>query len=340
MDVGLALPQYDYAVPEGEKLPWSGVVSWAERAEARGFASLWLADHLFLGIEKYGGPPGRHFGFDPLVGLAALARRTTRCRLGTLVVCAQLRPPTVLAKALATLDVVSGGRLTVGLGAGWYEPEYEAAGLAFERPGVRLSQLAEAVDIVKEMLGGAPVTHEGRHYRAVAARCLPPPLQRPRPPVWVGGKGDRLLEICARHADGWNTVWSWTREAYAERVYRLHAACDRAGRDPATVQLSLGLTALVGESPSDLARRYEDLKVRTPRGVLDGVTLDQWRRGRLVGTVDEVREQLEGWAASGVATLIVGAGALPFAGASIEEVDLLASACNLEAPCPTSEHPN
>jgi probable F420-dependent oxidoreductase len=332
MDIGLALPQFDFSVPGEQPLRWRTVLHWATTAEALGFDSVWVADHLFFSIEKYGGPPGEHGVFDPIVVLGALARATSRVRLGTLVLCAQLRPPMVLAKALATLDVVSGGRVTVGLGAGWYEREYVVAGIPFERPGVRLAQLAEVVQIVKRLLAGDEVTFRGRHYQVIGARLRPAARQRPRPPIWVGGKGDALLGVCAAHADGWNTVWSWTFDAYRERAAVLDAACERAGRDPDAVARSLGLFALVGETPSDLARRYERLQGLTPAGVLDGVPLAEWRQGRLVGTVEEVREQLQQWEALGISTLIVGAGALPFVVASPDDGEMLAAACSLEAP--------
>jgi probable F420-dependent oxidoreductase len=332
MDIGLALPQFDFSVPGERPLRWATVLRWARSAEALGFHSVWLADHLFFSVEKYGGPPGEHGVLDPIVVLGALARATSRVRLGTLVLCAQLRPPVVLAKAVATLDVVSEGRVTVGLGAGWYEPEYVAAGIAFERPGVRLAQLAEVVQIVKPLLAGDELTFGGRHYQVNGARVRPPARQRPRPPIWIGGRGDGLLRVCARHADGWNTVWTWTFDAYRERAAVLDAACEQAGRDPASVARSLGLFALVGESPSDLASRYERLQRLTPPGVLDHVPLAEWRRGRLVGTVDEVREQLRGWEALGVSTLVVGAGALPFVVASPDDVEMLAAACSLGAP--------
>jgi len=332
MDIGLALPQFDFSVPGEQPLRWATVRQWGTRAEALGFHSVWLADHLFFSIEKYGGPRREHGGFDPVVVLGALARATSRVRLGTLVLCAQLRPPAVLAKALATVDVVSNGRLTVGLGAGWYEPEYAAAGIAFERPGLRLAQLAEVVQIVKPLLAGEELSFRGRHYQVNGARVRPPARQRPRPPVWVGGKGDRLLRVCARHADGWNTVWSWTFASYRKRAAILDAECERAGRDPADVARSLGLFALVGETPSDLARRYERLQRLTPPGVLDDVPLDEWRQGRLVGTVGEVSEQVHGWEALGVSTLIVGAGALPFVVASPDDVEMLAAACSLGTP--------
>jgi probable F420-dependent oxidoreductase len=332
MDIGLALPQFDFSVPDERPLRWATVLGWATRAEALGFQSVWLADHLFFSIDRYGGPPGEHGVFDPIVVLGALARATARVRLGTLVLCAQLRPPVVLAKALATLDVVSGGRLTVGLGAGWYEREFLAAGIAFERPGVRLAQLAEVIEILKPLLAGDELTFRGRHYEVNGARVRPPARQRPRPPIWVGGKGDRLLRVCARHGDGWNTVWSWTFDAYRERAAVLDIECERAGRDPADVVRSLGLFALVGETGSDLARRYERLQRLTPPGVLDDVPLAVWRQGRLVGTVEEVREQLQQWEALGVSSLVVGAGALPFVVAGPEDVEMLAAACSLGAP--------
>lgn len=329
MDVGLALPQYDFSVPGESPLRWSTVAGWAERAEALGFDSVWLSDHLFLDISRYGGPPGEHFCFDPLLALAAIARRASSVRLGTLTLCGPLRPATVLAKALATLDVVSGGRLTVGLGAGWYEPELRAAGVALEPPGPRLARLAEAVQVLRGMFGGGPFSFDGRYERAAEARCLPRPVQEPGPPIWVGGKGDRLIALAARHADGWNTAWVATPEAWAARAAVLDVACERAGRDPGSVTRSVGLYALAGEDEADLARRFERLRALSPPGVLDGVDLATWRRGRLVGTVDQVAEQVKGWEALGVSSLVLSVGALPFAVAADEDVLLLAEACRV-----------
>jgi len=326
--VGLALPQYDYSVPGESPLRWETVLAHARRAEALGFDSLWLSDHLFLDIAKYGGSEERQFAYEPLVTLAALARSVRRPRLGTLVLCEALRPASVLAKALATLDRITGGRLDVGIGAGWYEAEYEAIGMHLPSPGKRLARLAEAIDVLRGLLGpaGGPVSVNGRFHRCRDARNLPPAIQQPNPPLFVGGKGDRLLRLVAERADGWNTCWVWTPDAYRGRVDLLERECERIGRDPATVWRSLGLYALCGESRSDLDRRFERMRARTPKGVLDGVTLDEWRVGRLVGTVDEVREQAAAWKALGVETLIVGAGALPFAVVDPDDVELLAAA--------------
>jgi alkanesulfonate monooxygenase SsuD/methylene tetrahydromethanopterin reductase-like flavin-dependent oxidoreductase (luciferase family) len=296
-----------------------------QHMERRGFDSLWLSDHLFLDLTKYHGTDERQGAFEPLVTLAALARAVTRPRLGTLVISEALRPASVLAKALATLDRITGGRLDVGLGAGWYEPEYDAIGLPFPSPGERLARLAETVDIVRDLLPGGPLTYEGRYHRADGAVNRPSALQLPRPPVFVGGKGDRLIQVAVEHADGWNTCWIWTPDAYRGRLDVLERSCEKVGRDPATVWRSLGLYALCGEDYGDLERRFARMRDVMPRGAVEG-TLDEWREGRLVGTVDEIRAQRVGWEALGVETLIVGAGPLPFSVTAIDDLELLAHA--------------
>src|SRR5689334_9159289 len=172
-------------------------------------------------------------------------------------------------------------------------------------PGGWLDRLVDAVEVVKGMLGGGPFTYDGAHHGAADATNRPPAVQQPRPRVFVGGKGDRLLRLAAQHADGWNTCWVWTPDAYQERVSALDAACTAIGRDPATVWRTLGLYALCGEDERDLERRFERLRELSPPGVLDGVQLDDFRAGRLVGTADEVREQVKTWEALGVDTLIL-----------------------------------
>jgi len=329
VEIGLALPQYDFSVPGQSPLRWETLAGWAVRAEELGFDSVWLSDHLFLDISRYGAAAGAHGCFEPLAALGALGRLTSSVRLGTLTMCTPLRRATVLAKALATVDVVSEGRLTVGLGAGWYQAELEAAGLVLEAPGARIDRLGEALQVLKGMFGGGPFTFDGRYETAVAARCQPRPLQRPQPPLWVGGKGDRLLEVVARHADGWNTAWVWTVEAWRDRAAVLDAASERAGRDPASVARSVGLYALAGEDEADLARRFERLRRLSPPGVLDAVDLAQWRTGRLVGTVEQVADQVRAWQGAGVSSLILTAGSVPFALAGEDDVELLAAACKV-----------
>lgn len=325
MRIGLALPQYDYSVPGESPLRWETLLTHAQRADELGFDSLWLSDHLFLDIAKYGGSADPHGIYEPLVTLAALARTVTRPRLGTLVACEALRPASVLAKALATLDRITGGRLDVGLGAGWYPPEYEAVGLDFPPPGQRLARLAEAVEVVRGLLGGGPFTFDGRYHRAENAVNRPSAQQEPRPPVFVGGKGDRLIEVAVEHADGWNTCWVWTPEAYRDRLDVVERSCEKVGRDPDTVWRSLGLYALAGEDHADLERRFARMCDLMPAGVVPQA-LDEWRTGRLVGTVDELRVQREEWDALGVETLVVGAGPLPFSVTTLDDMELLAHA--------------
>ncbi|MFI5054210.1 MAG: LLM class flavin-dependent oxidoreductase, partial [Acidimicrobiia bacterium] len=324
--IGLALPQYDYSVAGESPLRWETIVKYAVAGERAGYDSLWLSDHLFLDLAKYGGPHEFQEGFDPLATLAALASVVTRPRLGTLVLCEALRPASVLAKSLATLDRICDGRLDVGIGAGWYEPDYAAVGMAMPSPGERLARLGEAVEVLRGLLGGGPCTFDGRYHRANAARNEPSAVQRPTPPIIVGGKGDRLLALVAARADGWNTCWAWTPNDYQERLDALERACETVGRDPVTVTRSLGLYALCGEDERDLERRFERLRSSTPPGVLDHITLDDWRVGHLVGTVDQVREQAAGWEALGIDTIVVGAAAVPFAVTTVDDVELLADA--------------
>jgi alkanesulfonate monooxygenase SsuD/methylene tetrahydromethanopterin reductase-like flavin-dependent oxidoreductase (luciferase family) len=232
----------------------------------------------------------------------------------------------VLAKALASLDRISGGRLDIGLGAGWYEPDYTAIGMEMPGPAERLERLAEAVDVVTGLLGGGPHTYDGRFHRTRDAVNWPPAIQSPRPRVFVGGSGDRLLRVVAEHADGWNTCWSWTPDAYHARLEVLTRACERVGRDPASVWRTLGLYALVGDDEADLKQRFERLRELSPPGIRTLSDLDTFRAGRLVGTADQVREQVGEWEALGVDTIVLGVGALPFQVTGIDDVERLASA--------------
>jgi alkanesulfonate monooxygenase SsuD/methylene tetrahydromethanopterin reductase-like flavin-dependent oxidoreductase (luciferase family) len=307
-------------------LRWETVAEFACAAERAGCDSLWLSDHLCLDLARYGGTTARRGIYDPIVTLAALSQVVSRPRLGALVLCEALRPASVLAKSLASLDHLCGGRLDVGIGAGWYEPDYALIGMSLPPPGERLARLREAIVVTRGLLGGGPFTFDGRYHRAFDAWNDPPAVQRPSPPIVVGGKGDRLLALVAELADGWNTCWVWTIDAYRERLGVLERACDEAGRDPASVTRTLGLYALCGEDEADLARRFERMRALSPPGVLDGTTLAEWRVGRLVGTVDEVSEQAERWAAQGIETLVVGLGAVPFAATTVDDLELLAAA--------------
>ena len=322
MRFGLALPQYDFSLPGPAQIDWPFVRDWAHHAEDLGYDSVWLSDHLFLDVARYGGPERPQGAMECLGTLAALSAATSRVRLGTLVVCNDLRPPAIVAKTAANIDVISGGRLELGIGAGWYEPEFKAAGVPFEAPGVRVSRLAEAVEVIGGMLSAPSFSYKGRFYEVEDAWTLPRPVQSP-PTVWVGGKGDRVVSLAGRLAGGFNTVWAWTPEAYAGRIAVLERAAAAAGRHPKAVRRSVGLYALPGADGVDLAARWDRYLAAFP-GSPPSLELDLWRRDKLCGTPLEIAATVEAFAELGVEEIILSFGLLPFQVADASAVEYFA----------------
>ncbi len=324
MKVGIALPHYDFSYPDGRKADLDATISFAQRAEALGFDSVWVSDHFFLDLSKYGGSSERQASLEAMTTLAAIAVETERVRLGTLVLCEAFRLPPLLAKMAATLDIISRGRLELGVGAGWYEDEYVANGYVFPPVGERMARLRETVIILAGMLAKERFTFEGRYYRVDDAPNEPPPVQRPRPPVWVGGKGGpRLMRIIAEAADGWNTVWRWTPQAYAERVAELERACERASRDPATVARSLGLYTVVGSDEKDLRARWGRVVDGAPIDA-SGITMEDFAADTLVGTPDACIARIKEFEALGVEHLVCSFGLVPFMISSEDQLELFA----------------
>lgn len=326
MKIGLALPHYGYSLPGGrDGASWNELSAWARQAEDLGYHSIWISDHFFLSLARYGGRDEPFGSPDPLTALAGLAVVTRRVRLGTLVLGTSFRHPGLLAKAATTVDLLSEGRLDLGLGAGWYEAEYEAFGYPFGGPGERFDVLEETLEVLGRLFGEGPAEWSGKHFSLDGAYNRPRPAQSPRPPLIVGGKGGpRLLRLVARLADGWNTVWAWSPEAYAEKGAALDAACERVGRDPATVRRSVGLYALVGEDARDVEVRHERLLDAVPGGPPADADLDAWRGDRLVGTPEEILERLAAFAELGVEEMILCPAAVPFAVHDEQMVELIA----------------
>lgn len=301
----------------------------AQIAESSGFDSVWVSDHLFLDWGKYGGPSAAQGTLECWTTLAGLAGVTARVRIGSLTLCNDFRNPALLAKMVASLDLLSRERLEVGMGAGWYEPEYRAAGIEMDGAGTRIRRLGEAVSIVRDLLRGEEVTFKSDNYTIDGAICRPLPQRDPPPRVWIGGKGDLLLKTAARHADGWNYSWLGDFAAYEERAGVADRACDAAGRDPSSLARSVGAYVLAGSSDGDVARRFERLAERTPPGVLTAgsgggaVSWDEFRKARVAGTVQEVVDRLGRLAGLGVEEVIVSLGALPFQVADDEDVELV-----------------
>ncbi|MEK7864105.1 MAG: LLM class flavin-dependent oxidoreductase, partial [Chloroflexota bacterium] len=171
----------------------------ARDAERSGFESFWVSDHFFGGE----GFPDRDC-LEAWTLLAALSRDTTTIRLGCLVAAAQYRNPALLAKTVAGVDQMSGGRIEFGIGAGWKENEYRAYGYDFPEPGARVDQMIEAIEICTRLWTEERATYRGKHYRVDEAVCSPKPAQRPYPPIWIGGSKPRVLRVAARLADGFD----------------------------------------------------------------------------------------------------------------------------------------
>lgn len=328
---GLALPHYDTSLA-GSPVSWDGVRRVALAAESAGFDSVWVSDHLFLDFGKYGGSQEPQGSLECWTTLSALAAVTSRVRLGSLVLCNDFRNPGLLAKMATTLDVLSGGRADVGMGAGWYEPEYVAAGMSFDPARVRIERLGEAAEIVGRLLDGEELDFAGDHYILKGAICRPRPVQEPRPPVWIGGKGDRLLDVVARTADGWNFSWLADVESYASRAKAADRACDGYGRDPSTLRRSVGAYVVVGRDDKDARRRFERLAERSPRGVFrpfenaGAVSFERYKKQRIAGTIGEVVDRLGRLVDLGVEEVIVGLGAVPFQVADEEDVEAFGEA--------------
>ena len=325
MRFGLALPHYGYSMPGGEPVSYERVAGFAVLAERLGFDSVWVSDHFYLSIAKYGGGETLHDVLEPLTTLAGLAAATERVRLGTLVLCTLFRHPAVLAKAAATLDAFADGRVDIGLGAGWYEPEFADFGYEFPGTRRRFDMLEETLQVLDLLFGEGLADFAGRYYSLVGAQCLPHSPQQPRLPVWVGAKGGpRALRLAARHAGGWNASWRWTPESYGEKARLADRICEQESRDPATLRRSVGLYALVGENERDLVERYRALQRWTPNGALDGEPLDEWMRDTLTGTPERVLGLLAEYSAFGVEEVVVNVASMPFAVFDPAAVELFA----------------
>jgi alkanesulfonate monooxygenase SsuD/methylene tetrahydromethanopterin reductase-like flavin-dependent oxidoreductase (luciferase family) len=314
MKLGVTLPHYDYSLDQTRPITFDDIAESAKVAEASGFDSAYISDHVTLDIAKYGGPEDPYVSFEPLSTLSALAPLTTSLTLGTLVLCEALRHPVMTASIAHSISKISSGRFTLGLGAGWYEPDYEIYGDDMPGVGDRMTRLTESLQIIQPLLKGENVTFEGRFYSSTNASLTSPlvPGEMTKTPVFLGGKGDRLLRMVARYADGWNTCWAWTPSTYAERVESLYRACEKYDRDPASIHQSLGLYAVVADSHSDLETLFDEIAQLSPPGIADGKTLESWRETHLVGTVEEVAEQLSEYSALGVREMIINPGFAPF----------------------------
>jgi len=326
MRIGLAIPQYGFSLPSGE-ISFADTAAWAQRAEALGYDSVWLSDHFLYSFARYGASDEPIAALEPLTTLAALAAVTDRVRLGVIVLGAPFRHPSLVAKAAATIDRISAGRVEIGLGAGWLEQEFDAFGYDFGSVGERFDALEDALAIVGGLFGGAdPLSHDGSVWSLHEGRLTPPTVQSPIP-LWAGGKGGpRLLRAAARSGAGWNVVWRITPKDYAGRLQGVREACGAVGRDPATFGLSVGFYGIAGRTEDEARATFERARAAFPGDAMRHETWESWRADTLSGSIEQIRERADAFAALGADELIVSPWALPFAVIEPEQVDLFAEA--------------
>ena len=259
--------------------------------ESLGFDGLFRSDH-FLVMGDRDGLPGPT---DAWVTLAGLARETSRLRLGTLVSSATFRAPGVLAIQVAQVDAMSGGRIELGLGAGWFEAEHRAYGIPFPPVGERFDRLEEQLEIVTGLWStpvGKTFSHVGTHYQLTDSPALPKPVQSPVPVIVGGGGPRRTPALAARFATEFNAAFTSAEDA-AARFGRVREACTAIGRDPAELTYSAALVLAIARDDAELARRAAFLG-RDPQ---------ELRENGLAGTPDEVRATIEIYARAGVQRL-------------------------------------
>jgi F420-dependent oxidoreductase-like protein len=296
-------------VPQGWRLDlaglpveqhWPVMLSAARRIEDAGFESLWVYDH-FHTIPV----PTQEVTYEAWTMMAALAGTTEKVRLGQMCTCNTYRPPSYLAKVAASIDVISGGRLEMGIGAGWYEHEHDGYGYPFLDPGPRLRMLEEGVEIMKAMWTQDEVSYQGRHYTLKGAISQPKPLQQPHIPIWVAGGGEQVtLRIAAKHADYSN--FGMELEAFVHKSEVLQGHCRDLGRDFDSITRSANFNILCADTEVGVEDKLEwlgdHMRGHVPEDRAESFT-NMYRKAS--GTPEQVIEKLKGWQEAGMGYAII-----------------------------------
>lgn len=296
--------KYGAFVPQGWKLEYAGVpgpdawartIAVAREIEALGYDHLWVYDH----VETVPRREPTHV-FEAFTTLAALAQHTTRIKLGQLVTCASYRNVGLLAKTAAGVDVMSGGRLILGLGAGWYEREYQAYGFDFRRAGERIALLDEALEVIRRLWTEETVSFEGRYLMFDGAYCDPKPVQQ-LPEIWVGGGGERkTLRVAARHAS--HTNWQVGIDQFIHKSKVLEEHCDAMGRDFATITRTHGPDCCLFDTERELRSWCASPAGGNPRKL---GTDDEYIASQFVGTPAMVAEKVQAYVDAGCSEFVL-----------------------------------
>lgn len=281
---GMFMPQgwkMELAAIDDPQDKWTKAVDIALLAEELGYDSLWWYDHL------HNVPvPAHETVFECWTTVAAISQRTTRIRLGQMVGCNGYRNPALLAKITSTIDVISGGRLDWGIGAGWYEHEFRGYGYEFPSPKVRIGMLGEAVEIVKAMWTEPDVTYNGQHYQLTGGQCDPKPVQTPHPPILIGGSGEQLtLRLVARHATHSN--FGGKPHEWAHKAEVLEGHCAAVGRDYDEIIKTWSPEVFIRETQAEVTAAGSRSFV--------GEAVDSWTAGNLIGTPDQVADKIRAY---------------------------------------------
>ena len=279
---GAFMPQgwkMELATIEGAEAKWAAAVRIAQRAEELGYDSIWVYDHVH-NVPR----PAHEAVFECWTTMAAISQLTSRIRLGQMVGCNSYRQPSLLAKITSTIDVISGGRLDWGIGAGWYENEYRGYGYEFPAAKDRIGMLRETVEIVRSMWTKPETTYEGRYYDVRRANCDPKPVQSPHPPIWIGGGGEQLtLRVVARYADCSN--FGGRPDEWGRKCEILKGHCAAVGRDYDEIRKTWSPEVFIRETEAEVAA--------AGTRSLWGEPVESWRAGNLVGTPEQVAEKVQ-----------------------------------------------
>jgi alkanesulfonate monooxygenase SsuD/methylene tetrahydromethanopterin reductase-like flavin-dependent oxidoreductase (luciferase family) len=274
LKVGIQLPEVEYVAP------WRTLAAMARKAEAVGFDSLWVGDHLL-----YRNPNDVPKGpWEAWTLMTALAGVTERVEIGPLVACTSFHNPAMLAKKAATLEEVSGGRLILGLGAGWNETEYRAYGFPYDN---RVSRFEEAFTIIRTLLREGEIDFHGRYYEAADCLLLPRGPRADGPPLMIGSEGPRMLRISLPHVQSWNAWYAWfgnRPENLPPLLAKIDAACAEVGRDPATLEKTCAVFIAMSGA----------------QGRIMGDPTDMGSPP-IAGTTEELAETLRAYARAGIA---------------------------------------
>ncbi|MDH3292830.1 MAG: LLM class F420-dependent oxidoreductase [Acidimicrobiia bacterium] len=284
IEFGVFIPQgwkMELASIDDPQAKWAKAVDIAQQAEQLGFDSLWVYDH-FHNVPR----PAHETMFECWTTMAAVSQLTSTIKLGQMVGCAPYREPSLLAKITSNIDVMSGGRLIWGIGAGWYEHEFDGYGYPFPKPADRIRMMSETVEIVTRMWSEPDVDYEGRHYTLKGAQCDPKPLQQPRPKVLIGGAGEQLtLRVVARLADASN--FGGKPHEFAHKCEVLKDHCAAVGRDYDEIQKTWSPEIFIRETEAEIKAAGTQSMVGEP--------MDSWAAGNLVGTPDQVAAKIKAY---------------------------------------------